>query len=38
MKTITSAFVALLVIAGAAGTAKAFDAKIFYEQVDQNRN
>jgi hypothetical protein len=38
MQTITSAFVALLVIAGAVGTAKAFDAKIFYEQVDRNRN
>ena len=38
MKTITSALVALLVIAGAAGTANAFDAKIFYEQVDWNHN
>ena len=38
MKTITSALVALLVIASAAGTASAFDAKIFYEQVDRNHN
>jgi len=38
MKAITSALVALLVIAGAAGTANALDAKIFYEQVDRNRN
>jgi len=38
MKTITSALIALLVIAGAAGTANAFDATIFYEQVDRNRN
>jgi hypothetical protein len=38
MKTITSALVALLVIAGVAGTAQAFDAKAFYEQVDRNHN
>jgi hypothetical protein len=38
MKTITSALVALLVIAGIAGTAQAFDAKTFYEQVDRNHN
>jgi hypothetical protein len=38
MKTMTAAFVALLVIAGAVGAAKAFDATIFYEQVDRNRN
>ena len=38
MKTITSALVALLVITGAAGTARAFDAKTFYEQVDRNHN
>jgi hypothetical protein len=38
MKTITSALVALLVVAGAAGTASAFDAKTFYEQVDRTHN
>jgi len=38
MKTITSALVALLVIAGVAGTAQALDAKTFYEQVDRNHN
>ena len=38
MKTITSALVALLVITGATGTASAFDAKTFYEQVDRNHN
>ena len=38
MKTITSALVALLVIASAAGTASALDAKTFYEQVDRNHN
>ena len=38
MKTITSALVALLLIAGVAGTAQAFDAKTFYEQVDRNHN
>jgi len=38
MKTITSALVALLVIAGAAGIANALDAKTLYEQVDRNRN
>ena len=38
MKTITSALVALLVIIGATGTASAFDAKTFYEQVDRNLN
>ena len=35
MKTITSALVALLMITG---TASAFDAKTFYEQVDRNHN
>jgi hypothetical protein len=38
MKTITSALVALLLIAGVAGTAQAFDAKTFYEQLDRNHN
>ena len=38
MRTITSALVALLVIAGVAGTAQALDAKTFYEQVDRNHN
>jgi hypothetical protein len=38
MKTITSALVALLLIAGVAGTAQAFDAKTFYEQADRNHN
>jgi hypothetical protein len=38
MKTTMSALVALLVIASAAGTASAFDAKTFYEQVDRNHN
>jgi hypothetical protein len=38
MKTILSALVALSVIAGGAGTASAFDAKDFYEQVDRNHN
>jgi hypothetical protein len=38
MKTITSALVALLLIAGVAGTAQAYDAKAFFEQVDRNHN
>ena len=38
MKTITSALLALLVIAAVAGAAEALDAKIFYEQVDRNHN
>jgi hypothetical protein len=38
MKTITSALAALLVIAAVAGSAQAFDAKTFYEQVDRNHN
>ena len=38
MKTITSALVALLVIAGAVGTAQAFDVKSFYDQVDRHHN
>jgi hypothetical protein len=38
MKTITSALVALLVIAGITGTATAFDAKTFYEQIDRDHN
>ena len=36
MKTILSALVAFSVIAGIAGSAKALDAKTFYEQVDRN--
>jgi hypothetical protein len=36
MKTITSALVALLLIAGLASAATALDAKSFYEQVDRN--
>ena len=36
MKTILSALVAFSVIAGIAGSAKALDAKSFYEQVDRN--
>ena len=35
LKTILSALVALLAIAGASGTASALDAKSFYEQVDR---
>jgi hypothetical protein len=38
MKTIASALVALSLIAAVAGTAQAFDAKAFYEQVDRNHN
>jgi hypothetical protein len=38
MKTITSALVALLVMAGGLGTAQALDARTFYEQVDRNHN
>ncbi len=38
MKTILSALIALSVIAGAAGTASAFDAKTFYDQVDREHN
>jgi len=38
MKTITSALVALLVIAGGVGTAQAFDAKSFYERLDRTNN
>jgi hypothetical protein len=38
LKTITSALVALLVIAGITGTANAFDAKTFYEQIDRDHN
>jgi len=38
MKTITSALFALLLIAGVAGTAQAYDAKAFFEQVDRNHN
>jgi|SoiMethySBSTD1v2_1073268.scaffolds.fasta_scaffold190926_2 hypothetical protein len=38
MKTITSALLALLVIAGVAGAAEALDAKTFYAQVDRNHN
>jgi hypothetical protein len=36
MKNILSALVALTVLAGAAGTTSALDAKGFYEQVDRN--
>jgi hypothetical protein len=36
MNTIKSALVALLLIAGIAGTASALDAKSFYEQVDRD--
>jgi hypothetical protein len=38
MKTITSALVALLVIAGVASAAQAFDTKTFYEQLDRDHN
>jgi len=38
MKSILSALVALSVIAGVAGSASAFDAKTFYEQIDRNGN
>jgi hypothetical protein len=38
MKTILSALVALSVIAAVAGSASAFDAKRFYEQIDRNHN
>jgi hypothetical protein len=38
MQTILSALIALSVIAGVAGTASAFDAKSFYEQIDRNHN
>jgi hypothetical protein len=36
MKAILSALLALSVIAGVAGSARALDAKTFYEQVDRN--
>jgi len=36
MKTILSSLVALSVIAGITGSAKALDAKTFYEQVDRS--
>ena len=38
MKTILSALVALSLFAGVAGSANAFDAKAFYEQVDRDHN
>jgi hypothetical protein len=38
MKTILSALIALTVIVGVAGSASAFDAKTFYEQVDRDHN
>ena len=38
MKTILSALVALSVIASAAATANALDAKTFFEQVDRDHN
>ena len=36
MKTILSAIVALSVLTGVAASANAFDAKIFYEQLDRS--
>jgi hypothetical protein len=36
MKTILSALVALSLVAGVAGSANAFDAKSFYDQVDRS--
>jgi hypothetical protein len=36
MKTILSALIALTVVAGVAGSARALDAKTFYEQVDRS--
>jgi len=38
MRTIASALLALLVIVGIAGSADAFDAKSFYQQVDRDHN
>jgi len=38
MKTILSALVALSVIAGVAGSARALDAKTFFEHVDRDHN
>ena len=38
MKTSLCALVAPLVIAGAAGTASALDAKTFFEQIDRDHN
>ena len=38
MKTILSALVALSVIAAVVGSASAFDAKTFFEQVDRDHN
>lgn len=38
MQTITSALIALLLVAGVAGAAQALDAKTFYEAVDRNHN
>ena len=38
MQTVTSVLVALVLITGIAGTAQAFDAKSFYEEVDRNHN
>jgi len=35
MKIIASVLIALSVLAGAAGSANAFDAKAFYEQLDR---
>lgn len=36
MKIITSAVLALLVLAGIAAPSSAFDAKSFYDQLDRN--
>jgi hypothetical protein len=38
MQTITSALIALLLVAGLAGAAQALDAKTFYGEVDRNHN
>jgi hypothetical protein len=38
MKTILSALVAVALLAGVAGSASAFDAKTFFEQVDRDHN
>jgi len=38
MKTITSVLVALVLLTGITGSAKALDARSFYDQVDRNHN
>lgn len=38
MQIITSALIALLLVAGLASKAQALDAKTFYGEVDRNRN